>query len=158
MINLRPIIDEFTISELDMPEQFKEAVRPCVEYLLDSKASFSTVVQLASLMLRSYAGDLKVTDSFANAHPENRIETYSSPDMFLTFYLLMLAAKAENLSLARAEMKEGRCSHFSIACAGDHESCSMCKEKGEMPLSACSFATVPPFHVGCRCGMIFKVE
>ena len=85
----RPIIDEFDLSELDMPVAFKDAVRPAVEYLLDTHASFSVAIRLAALMLESYRGQLRVTEAFAAAHPENVISVYSSPDVFLAFYLLM---------------------------------------------------------------------
>ncbi len=158
MINFRPVIDEFSLSELDMPEQFKEAVRPCVEYLLDTRASFSAAIRLAALMLESYKGDLKVTDSFADAHPENRIHIYSSPDVFLAFYFLMLAAKADNLYNAREEVKNGACTRYSVVCACDRESCSTCREKKNGFLADCTYKTVPPFHVGCRCSMIYQKD
>ena len=47
---------------------------------------------------------------------------------------------------------------FVLSCVGDHETCSLCRAKKGSRLSDCSYATVPPFHVGCRCGMIFKAE
>lgn len=158
MSALRPIIDEFDLHELDMPYTFKQAVRPAVEYLLDTHASFSAAIRLAALMLESPKEELKVTPSFADFHPENRIEIYSSPDVFLAFYLLMLAAKAENLYYAREEAKNGVCSRYSLSCVGDHETCSLCREKTGSSLLECTYETVPPFHVGCRCGMIFKAE
>ena len=152
----RPIIDEFALDELDMPDTFKEAVRPAVEYLLDTHASFSVAIRLAALMLESYRGQLRVADAFASAHPENVISVYSSPDVFLAFYLLMLAAKAHNLYNARAEQQAGVCTAFSLSCAEDNESCSLCREKHQAgPISACTYQTVPPFHVGCRCGLLF---
>ena len=154
----RPIIDEFDLHELDMPDTFKQAVRPAVEYLLDARGSFSVAIRLAALMLESYKEELKVSESFADHHPENRIEIYTSPDVFLAFYLLMLAAKAENLHNAREESKTGVCAKFALSCVGDHETCSLCREKKDQLLTSCTYATVPPFHVGCRCGMIFKKE
>ena len=154
----RHIIDEFNLHELDIPDDFKQAVRPVVEYLLDTRASFSVAIRLAALMLESCKGDLKVSESFADQHPENRIEIYSSPDVFLAFYLLMLAAKADNLYQVQEEVKNGQCASFALSCVGDHETCSLCRAKKGSRLSDCSYATVPPFHVGCRCGMIFKAE
>ena len=158
MIDYRPIINEFSLSELDMPESFRTAIRPIVEYLLDTHASFSVAIRLAAIMLESYKGELKVSDSFANQHPENRIEIYSSPDVFLAFYFLMLAAKADNLYQAREEEKNGACTCYVLSCSDDNETCSLCREKKGKNLSECTYETVPPFHVGCRCGMIFKVE
>ena len=149
----RSIIDEFDLHELDMPDTFKQAVRPAVEYLLDTHASFSVAIRLAALMLESYKGELKVSKSFADLHPENRIEIYSSPDVYLAFFLLMLAAKAENLYDTR---EEKHCAKYALSCVGDHETCSLCREKKDQLLTSCTYATVPPFHVGCRCGMIFK--
>ena len=154
----RPIIDEFDLQELDMPEAFRQAIRPAVEYLLDTHASFSVAIRMAALMLESYKGELKVSPSFADAHPENRIEVYSSPDVFLAFYLLMLAAKADNLYNAREEVKTGVCAKVALSCVDDHETCSLCREKKDQLLTGCTYETVPPFHVGCRCGMIFKKE
>ena len=151
----RSIIDEFDLHELDMPESFKQAVRPAVEYLLDTRASFSAAIRLSALMLEGCEGKLRVSESFSSLHPENRVELYSSPDVYLAFFLLMLAAKAENLSCAR---QEKRCTIFALSCVNDHETCSLCRGKMDQPLSGCSYATVPPFHVGCRCGMIFKAE
>lgn len=151
----RPIIDEFDLQELDMPEAFRQAIRPAVEYLLDTHASFSVAIRMAALMLESYKGELKVSPSFADAHPENRIEVYSSPDVFLAFYLLMLAAKADNLYNAR---EEKQCSKYTLSCVNDHETCSLCLGKKAGFLTDCTYETVPPFHVGCRCGMIFKKE
>lgn len=158
MNNYRAIIDSFPMDELDMPDRFIQSVRPAVEYLLSTRGSFSVAIRLAALMLESYKGELKVSSSFADFHPENRIEIYSSPDVFLAFYLLMLAAKAENLYNAREEVKTGVCVKFALSCVGDHETCSLCREKAGVPLSECTYETVPPFHVGCRCGMIFKKE
>lgn len=158
MSALRPIIDEFDLRELDMPDTFKQVIRPAVEYLLDARGSFSVAIRLAALMLESYKEELKVSESFADHHPENRIEIYSSPDVFLAFYLLMLAAKAENLHNAREESKTGVCAKFALSCVGDHETCSLCREKKDQLLTGCTYETVPPFHVGCRCGMIFKKE
>lgn len=153
MTAYRTIIDEFDIHELDMPDSFKQAVKPVVEYLLDTHASFSVAIRLAALMLESYKGELKVSESFASLHPENRIEIYSSPDVYLAFFFLMLAAKADNLYNAR---EEKQCAKYELSCVGDHETCSLCQEKKEQLLSSCTYETVPPFHVGCRCGMIFK--
>ena len=158
MSAFRPIIDEFDLHELDMPDTFKQTVKPAVEYLLDTRASFSVAIRLAALMLENCKGGLKVSPSFADFHPENRVEIYSSPDVFLAFYLLMLAAKAENLYNAREEVKTGVCARFALSCVGDHETCSLCREKKDQLLTSCTYATVPPFHVGCRCGMIFKKE
>ena len=154
----RPIIDQFPLDELDVEGQFKEALKPAVEYLLETQGSFSVAIRLAALMLESYKGGLKVCGSFEDRHPENRIEVYSSPDVFLAFYLLMLAAKADNLYQVQEEMKCRQCASFVLSCVGDHETCSLCRAKKGSRLSDCSYATVPPFHVGCRCGMIFKVE
>ena len=158
MGSYRSIIDEFDLHELDMPDAFKQAVRPAVEYLLETHASFSVAIRLAALMLESVKGELTVSSSFADFHPENRVEIYSSPDVFLAFYLLMLAAKAENLYDAREEVKAGQCAKYALSCVGDHETCSLCREKKDQLLTSCTYATVPPFHVGCRCGMIFKKE
>ena len=152
----RPIIDKFTVSELDMPDDFKEAVRLAVEYLLVTHASFSVAIRVAALMLESYRGELRVTDAFAAAHPENRIGLYSSPDVFLAFYLLMLAAKADNLYNAQAERETGICAEFAVLCAADNESCPLCLGKHRAgKISDCTYETVPPFHVGCRCGLLF---
>ena len=157
MNTYRQIIDEFPVTELDMPEAFREAVRPCVEYLLDTHASFSVAIRLAALMLESYKGELKVTEEFSAGHPENRIEVYSSPDVFLAFYFLMLAAKADNLRNAREEVESGVCSGYEIACANDRETCSMCRDmKKTGRLADLTYETVAPFHVGCRCSMLFK--
>lgn len=158
MIDYRPVIDEFSLSELDMPDSFKQAVRAGVEFLLQTRGPFSAAIRLAALTLGNYQGPLKVADDFADQHPENRIEVYSSPDVFLAFYFLMLAAKADNLYQAREELKNGVCTCYSLSCVGDHETCSLCKEKKGAPLSVCAYESVPPFHVGCRCGMIFKSE
>ena len=158
MNNYRAIIDSFPMDELDMPDRFIQSVRPAVEYLLSTRGSFSVAIRLAALMLENYKGELKVSSSFADFHPENRIEIYSSPDVFLAFYLLMLAAKAENLYNAREEIKAGQCAKYALSCVGDHETCSLCREKTGSSLLECTYETVPPFHVGCRCGMIFKAE
>lgn len=159
MNEYRSIINEFDFHELDMPDAFKQAVRPAVEYLLGTHASFSVAIRLAALMLESYKGELKVTEEFASQHPENSIQVYSSPDVFLAFYLLMLAAKADNLYNAREETRSGVCGSYELSCVGDHETCSKCREAQKKGiLSSCSYDTVPPFHVGCRCGMIFKKE
>ena len=158
MNDYRAIIDEFDLHELDMPDQFKQAIRPAVEYLLDTRASFSATVRLAVLMLEGSKSELTVSSSFADAHPENRIEVYTSPDVFLAFYLMMLAAKAENLYNAREEVKSGVCSSYGLSCVGDHETCSLCREKAGTFIAECTYDTVPPFHVGCRCGMIYKKE
>ena len=158
MSEYRNIINEFDLHELDMSDSFKQAVRPAVEYLLETRASFSAAIRLAALMLESCKESPKVSPSFADAHPENRVEIYSSPDVFLAFYLLMLAAKAENLYNAREEVKTGVCAIFALSCVGDHETCSLCREKAIVSLSECTYETVPPFHIGCRCGMIFKKE
>lgn len=154
----RQIIDTFPLLELDVEDQFREAVKPAVEYLIESNASFSAAIRLSSLMLEGYKGELKVSEFFADQHPENRIEIYSSHDVFLAFYLLMLAQKADNLYNIREELKTGQCAKYALSCVGDHETCSLCRRKAGAALSECTYETVPPFHVGCRCGMIFKVE
>jgi len=155
MNSYRSIIDEFDLRELDMPDSFKQYVKPAVEALLGARRSFPVALRLASLMRESAKGGLKVSQDFADFHPENRIETYSSPDVFLALYLLMLAAKAENLYNVREEAKTGVCAKFALSCAGDQETCSLCREKKGL-LSECTYETVPPFHVGCRCGLIFS--
>ena len=154
----RKIIDEFDLHELDMPNAFKQAIRPAVEYLIDTQGSFSVSIRLAALMLESYKGELRVSESFSDLHPENRIGIYSSHDVFLAFYLLMLAQKADNLYNIREELKTGQCAKYALSCVGDHETCSLCRRKAGAALSECTYETVPPFHVGCRCGMIFKKE
>lgn len=146
-------VSKLDISELDMPAEFKAAVHPIIEYILNTKASFSAVIRLASLMMESCKGDLKVAKWFAAIHPENRIEIYSSPDIFLSFYFLYLARKVDNLMNANLE---GICSEYHLSCAQDQETCSICRDHYTAgKLSECTFQTVPPFHVGCRCGMIF---
>lgn len=154
----RPIIDQFPLDELDVEGQFREAIKPAVEYLLETQGSFSVAIRLAALMMESNKGKLKVCESFADQHPENHIEIYSSPDVFLAFYLLMLAAKADNLYQVQEEVKNGQCASFALSCVGDYETCSLCRAKEGGRLSSCTYETVPPFHVGCRCGMIFKKE
>lgn len=159
MNKYRGLIEQLDMRELDMPDSFKEAVRPAVEYLLNTHASFSVAIRLAALMLESYKGDLKVAARFAAVHPENRVEVYSSPDVFLAFYFLMLAAKVDNLYCTNEEAKACVCNAYSLTCAQDHETCSMCREKYQSgSIHDCTYETVPPFHVGCRCGMLFEKE
>ncbi len=158
MNSLSPIIEEFDLHELNVPPIIKKGIKPAVEYLVETNGSFSAAIHLSSLILQGYPGKLKVADAFADAHPENRVEVYSSPDVFLAFYLLMLAAKANNLYNAREEIKAGQCAKYALSCVGDHETCSLCREKTGSSLLECTYETVPPFHVGCRCGMIFKAE
>ena len=157
MINYRPIIDGFPLDELDMPEAFKAAVRPVVEYLLCTHASFSVAIRLASLMLESYRGPLRMSDAFTRAHPENRIDLYSSEDVYFAFFLLLLAAKADNLYSIQAERQTGLCAAYSVNSPQDNETCSQCRERCHAaPLADAAYHTVPPFHVACRCGLIFS--
>lgn len=157
MTNYRPIIDGFTLDELDMPEAFKAAVRPAVEYLLCTHASFSVAIRLASLMLESYRGPLRMSDAFTRAHPENRIDLYSSEDVYFAFFLLLLAAKADNLYHIQAERQSGVCAAYSINSPNDSETCAQCRERCHAaPLADAAYHTVPPFHVACRCGLIFS--
>lgn len=153
MANYRKIIDTLDMDELDMPSAFKAAVRPVVEYLLTTNASFSVALRLSALMLESYKGELKVTKAFESKHIENKISLYSSPDMFFAFYLLMLASKVQNLYCAQ---RESICEGYELTCANDSETCALCREKYQSGrIKDCTLDTVPPFHVGCRCGMIF---
>lgn len=151
----RDILNSFSLNELDAKNTTKDAIRIMAEYIITQNASFSTAIRLASILLENEK--IKPTKEFENQHPENKMEVYSSPEIFLSFFLLMIAQKAENLFHIQKELETGICYHISVICRHGQESCSMCLEnEKEMEMKDASFDTIPPYHVGCTCGMIIK--
>lgn len=154
MLTKRDIINSFTQDEIDASQSTKFTVKISIEYLLATEANFSTAIRLASLVLESCNNEIYPTEEFRNKHPENRIEVYSSKDVWLAFYMLMLAEKAENLFNIYLEEQAER---IEIICKNDHETCSLCKEMAkEIDLPFAKYSAIPPHHVGCRCGIIFR--
>lgn len=150
------IVKNFDLSELEIGENMKSVIRHAVEFILETESSYPEALKLSAIMTKSFRNPIRVSESFAAVHPENRVDVYSTPDVFLAFYCLFLASKARNLYNAQEEVKSGVCSAYTTSCACDQETCSMCKDKFmETKLSACDYSTIPPFHVGCRCGMFF---
>lgn len=155
MSEIRQIIEQFPLDELQVNSATKKSIRILVEYIHETRSSFPVVIQLASILINSCREEIKMTEEFRSAHPENRAEVYSAPEVFLAFYLLMLSQKADNLYHIQKEKKIGICKHLSIVCQHDNETCSACKEKeAEIEISGANYETVPPFHVGCRCGIL----
>ena len=155
MQKIRRILDGFSLDELQVNGATKQAIRILAEYIHETRSSFPTAIRIASLLSDSCKEEIKPTEEFRATHPENRPEVYSSPEVFLTFYLLMLAQKADNLYHINEEKERGVCHHLSVVNQNDKETCSFCKEKPrEIDISEASYANVPPFHVGCRCGIL----
>lgn len=155
MSEIRRIIDRFSLDELQVNGATKKQIRILTEYIHASRSSFATAIRLAALLLDTGKEKIMPTPEYAASHPENRIEVYSSPEIFLAFYLLMLSRKADNLYHISEERKRGVCQHLAIVKQNDKETCSCCKAQSEeMPISEACFENVPPFHVGCRCGIL----
>lgn len=155
MSEIRRIIDRFSISELQVNSKTKRAIRILTEYIHETHASFPNVIRIASLLIDSCREELRPTDEFMSVHPENRPEVYSSLEVYLTFYLLMLVQKADNLYHIEEEKKRGVCRHLSIIHQNDKETCSFCAEKNvELDIADATVENVPPYHVGCRCGIL----
>lgn len=157
MSKFSAIIKSFTLKEIDVDENMREAIRLSVEVLLLAGASLMGAIQQSSMIVRAYDKPIVETEEFARIHPMNRVRAYDTPSIFLAHYSLMLAAKAGNLHHIRAERSAGVGDRVEIACLGDERTCSLCRERAEKAsITVCTYATVPPFHVGCRCGVIVR--
>lgn len=157
MIAHREIVNSFPLEEIEANTSTKFTVRSSIEYILATDASFSTAIKLADLILESCDEKIYPTDNFVHAHPDNNPEVYSSFEVWLALYLLMLSSKADNLYHIKMEMENGRCHHINIIGQNDKESCSLCKEpKPQMDLKDCTYQNIPPYHISCRCGIIIR--
>lgn len=149
-------VQQLPLSELVLTDSEKTNVRVSVDLLIKNGATYSNAIRLAKILLAAINHPIELTDSFLHDHPENNPKVYSSFEVFMAFYLLMLAGKASNLYYTQKEAESGICTTYSITCPCDKESCSLCVARYmEGKIANAKYENLPPYHVGCRCGLLF---
>lgn len=148
--------DFLPLNEMLLTPPEKTNVRVSVSLLLSNGATFDNALSIAEVLLTAMGHDITPTPEFLADHLENDPRIYSSNLVYVAFYLLMLAGKVSNHYYVEEELKSGIADSFSVTCPCDKESCSLCVARYmEGYLDEITYQKLPPYHVGCRCGLLF---
>jgi len=151
MTSYHDIVQEFPVDELISTDKEKQAVRACVDLLLNTSQDFASATGLSMLLLANNAGGFTPADAFRDAHDDNRPEAYSGPAAYLAFYLLFLCEKARSVKDILDDADH--CPYYTSSSAGDADVCGRCDNRAhiDVPTVLMRYEDVPPYHLGCRC-------
>ncbi len=154
------IIQGLSADELCLNDRGKQAVKSCAELMLNTSVDFATATILGTLLM-AHLKHVEPSEDFAENYEENRPSYYSSEVTYLSFFLLYLCEKVRNLSdILLENQPDNIATHFQINLAGDADVCDRCEDRQQHPIRVqdVAYDNVPPFHMGCRCQIIFVKE